>query len=599
MKHLTAIFLMILCLITFSSCAEDQPALFPIRESGLWGYMNRAGEVVIKPQWDHAEPFDGEIALVGKSMPQDTVYGLIRRDGSVAVPVQYAGFEDCGFFYIIADQEDLFEATVGWYDKASGFFQEPIYDELDDTPTDSGLILASWTQLDGEISKTHCTYLCRDTGEEAFSFDYRGEPYTSGTFQEGYAYWLIENEMGFDAFLLDTDGNRVVFPDGIRPSGDVCEGVLRIADENDCCGLGRPDGSTIVTPQYDYVEDAREGRTFIHMDERLGIMDIAGNLLQQPSYDCDAGWDYFGGGEEQFFYNGYALVILFDKQNVRSYVFLNRAGDVIFSMPQNPDSDTVIAPCVWPMSNGLVWYRVNDSSGTSYGLIRLSETGGEYLTGAIYEDIPSPKEGTLAFSEGLCPVKTDGLWGYIDENAVWIITPQYDSADNFQDGLALVEKDGKLGYIDNDEQVIWQEEVWNETVPVFINEEETALQASFRGGPVCGGYSMIPFAQVLEQLGYSLTWTSDTTATLTIGEDEFFLDTSAGVLYPADKDERWNCIEPAPGDVLQTPVIEGAGRNFLVNDSLCRSTFWLLNLGYHVVTDNEDRCVRIYLRIEN
>ncbi len=40
------------------------------------------------------------------------------------------------------------------------------------------------------------------------------------------------------------------------------------------------------------------------MDERLGIMDIAGNLLQQPSYDCDAGWDYFGGGEEQFFYNG-------------------------------------------------------------------------------------------------------------------------------------------------------------------------------------------------------------------------------------------------------------------------------------------------------
>ena len=44
------IFMMILCLIPFNSCAEEKSALFPIRENGLWGYINRSGETVIAPQ---------------------------------------------------------------------------------------------------------------------------------------------------------------------------------------------------------------------------------------------------------------------------------------------------------------------------------------------------------------------------------------------------------------------------------------------------------------------------------------------------------------------------------------------------------------------
>ena len=36
---------------------SDYDALYPIRENGLWGYMNRTGETVIAPQWEYADSF--------------------------------------------------------------------------------------------------------------------------------------------------------------------------------------------------------------------------------------------------------------------------------------------------------------------------------------------------------------------------------------------------------------------------------------------------------------------------------------------------------------------------------------------------------------
>ena len=52
MKRLILVWVMILCLVALGVWAEEETAtaLYPIRENGLWGYMNRAGEVVIEPQ---------------------------------------------------------------------------------------------------------------------------------------------------------------------------------------------------------------------------------------------------------------------------------------------------------------------------------------------------------------------------------------------------------------------------------------------------------------------------------------------------------------------------------------------------------------------
>ena len=49
MKHLMMIFMIILCLTSFNTFAEDSPdMLFPVVDgNGKWGYINREGTFII------------------------------------------------------------------------------------------------------------------------------------------------------------------------------------------------------------------------------------------------------------------------------------------------------------------------------------------------------------------------------------------------------------------------------------------------------------------------------------------------------------------------------------------------------------------------
>ena len=47
-----------------SLAQNNSENLLPIQQGGKWGYINRSGEVVIKAQFDSAEPFAEGLALV-------------------------------------------------------------------------------------------------------------------------------------------------------------------------------------------------------------------------------------------------------------------------------------------------------------------------------------------------------------------------------------------------------------------------------------------------------------------------------------------------------------------------------------------------------
>ncbi len=461
MKRCFVIFLLlILCLLPCLAGAEEDNALYPIRENGLWGYMNRQGETVIAPQFDDAEQFSQGRAIAARCDAIGNIrYGIIDSNGEWLLQPRYFRIEEDTFCYLVYS-EDALMGPVGWLDKSSGFFQEPIYDYLWDNRTDCGLILADWNEVDGGYRDA---YLRRDTGEIVLLLEEQGELYPDAAFSEGYAFIRFEmDDYSFVEYLMDQDGSKVIFPPGIYPDGSVNEGVLRISDGNDQCGLAQPDGTVIVPPQYEYVEDASEGRMFFMQDGKLGIMDLAGNVILPASLNYDSGWNYFGGGEAHFFHNGYALEKVCDENNVRSWMILDREGKTVFVYPSEPEKGTGFAPYAYVMKNGLVWYRVisqneKDETTESYGLIRLSGDGWAFLTEPIFDDIPDSDYGEITIHEGLMLVSQNGQYGYIDEQAVLVIPPQWDHGWNFENGLALVEKDGKLAYIDHDGAIVWEE----------------------------------------------------------------------------------------------------------------------------------------------
>ena len=56
----------------------------------------------------------------------------------------------------------------------------------------------------------------------------------------------------------------------------------------------------------------------------------------------------------------------------------------------------------------------------------------------------------------LLAVKSNDLWGYVDNSGTFVINPQFENAYPFFNGLARVESDGKVGYIASDGKYVVQ-----------------------------------------------------------------------------------------------------------------------------------------------
>ena len=54
--------------------------------------------------------------------------------------------------------------------------------------------------------------------------------------------------------------------------------------------------------------------------------------------------------------------------------------------------------------------------------------------------------------------KYNGKYGFIDEKGEFVVTPQYEEADNFYQGLAAVKINGKWGFIDKNGEMVIQPE---------------------------------------------------------------------------------------------------------------------------------------------
>jgi hypothetical protein len=71
--------------------APSGQVLYPLRVDGLVGYVNRAGEMVVKPQFTTGAPFVEGLALV--TMGDKGTYGFIDTAGKLAIDAQFPAAE--------------------------------------------------------------------------------------------------------------------------------------------------------------------------------------------------------------------------------------------------------------------------------------------------------------------------------------------------------------------------------------------------------------------------------------------------------------------------------------------------------------------------
>lgn len=173
----------------------------------------------------------------------------------------------------------------GFFDKMSGYFQEPCYDAVYDlfcTEAHSPILVA----VDDNYG-----YLDRSSGAVVIPLKYEYCGYYS-EFVNGYAVVGKKEASGeYFPILIDEQGNQTIFPEGYYPmSSTFSEAVVVYAMELIDgtwifkYGLGDVYGKVILEPRYDYISNWSEGYACIRQNGLWGHIDFEGNEVVSPTY---------------------------------------------------------------------------------------------------------------------------------------------------------------------------------------------------------------------------------------------------------------------------------------------------------------------------
>ena len=472
MKRLMLVLVMILCMVSLGTWAEEETvtALYPIRENGLWGYMNRTGEVVIEPQWDEADLFDRGVAVVSNNTgDHEEKARLIDEMGQEIFDTAWEYWQ--GDIFIDPDT-----GKYGYYDRNTGFLHESAYEELFTygTADEEFLFVAEYIKMEEEDNCPVYGIIRKSDGKSIVPIAYDGL-YDGIGFSEGFI--LVANEIhgrssdtdyGPEYHLFDQNGTEILFPEGSMPYSLPHEGVLtvmrQLTDEEkplhpsswgQVFGLAKPDGTIIKEPCFDYVFSASSGMVCFFQDQRNGWMDLTGEVIVPPVYDLWSG----GSLPVEHYHNDY--LVLHDEVTER-FVLLDRSGTELYYVPQ--ELNGIRYEFRWVMSNRCFWQSVTKDNVTRYQLMKIQNGQVLSVTEPIFEAVDFSCfpdsfywDDETKLADDPLPVRINGKCGFINTEGDIIISPDYDAVTPFYCGLAMAEQDGKLRYIDYDGTVVWEE----------------------------------------------------------------------------------------------------------------------------------------------
>ena len=359
---------------------ETDEELYVIRDNGRYGYINRSGLVVIKPQFEDAYNFSEGLARIGVRhkygfidkrgnmviepvfddagdfveglvrVATDNKYGFIDKNGNAAIPMEYelvsefseglAGIYVQGKWGFVNNKGEI---VIKPRFSNVGFFKD-------------GLAPASESELYGYINRKGQFII-----EPKFNY--------ANSFSQGLAEVGINNKYGY----INMKG-KVAIPLEFQSGFDFAESLAPVMQDGKW-GFIDKKGSFIIKPVYESADGFSEGRAAVYDGKYWGFVDSKGNMLIKPQFNY-----------AERFHKGLAAVKI---DEVSSYVDLQGKliwhevenieiqgvdgvlGRLIKMKIQSSQNDLVIKyPFVVDMSNNELQNKINEvfkvQSGADY-----------------------------------------------------------------------------------------------------------------------------------------------------------------------------------------------------------------------------------------
>jgi hypothetical protein len=272
---------------------------YPVALNDLWGYIDRKGNVRIKPQYLDVDFFYEGLACVGNSNQK---YGFINKKGDTIIDFNYD--ESFGSF-----SRGLADVTINdscGYINKNGLVKIPlIYETCYPFLSNLSVVLT----FEGELT------LVNRKGKRV---KYEEEKYRNKRLWSLNTYpGAFKTEGGRG--ILNNKGDTIIPPIYLS-TGNLHNGMHLVQTKNKKWGAYNAKGNLIIKPKFDNLWHFQEGLANFSLDKKWGFVNKKGEILIDPIFDYAAS-----------FSNGFAYVELNGKAG-----FINKKGVVIIPIIYDP-----------------------------------------------------------------------------------------------------------------------------------------------------------------------------------------------------------------------------------------------------------------------
>lgn len=299
------------------------------------------------------------------------------------------------------------------------------------------------------------------------------------SFSEGLAFVFINNNYYFinekgEKVIELPSGNYRSFHNGLASfnPGSTYKGIEQhMIMEGKKWGFINKKGEVVIEPIYDKVGNFYEGVATVTIgfgdNEKNGYIDKTGNYILNPQKQIKLCGRFSDG----------VAVIIKD----RIYYLINKLGNIIKELKYDR-----LSP--YGFKEGLMWAKLGRKYGAidiqgnlaislkyrivtyfSEGLCKVRLNGKYYYIDKTEKVVIKVPENYYCsrFSEGLATVEVgytkidEGKWkkyksGFMNRQGQIVIEPQYKKVWDFEGGLAKVKTEDWWGYINKKEKIIWK-----------------------------------------------------------------------------------------------------------------------------------------------